>query len=169
MVTSRLIGLIREGYLLEWNGIHGVGHWARVRENGLCLASITGAKREIVELFAVFHDARRVNEGGDPEHGLRGAKFAAELRGRAFQVSDEEFEILCIACAHHTDERTHGDVTVQTCWDADRLDLGRVGTTPRAEYLSTDAAREQAFMEWAVRRGRDGVVPGFVYDEWIIA
>ena len=41
------------------------------------------------------------------------------------------------------------DVTVQTCWDADRLDLGRVGTTPKAEYLCTDAGKDPDMIEWA--------------------
>jgi hypothetical protein len=41
------------------------------------------------------------------------------------------------------------DITAQTCWDADRLDLGRVGTTPKAEYLCTNAARDPDMIEWA--------------------
>ena len=32
------------------------------------------------------------------------------------------------------------DATIQTCWDADRLDLGRVGIFPSAKYLSQEAA-----------------------------
>lgn len=31
------------------------------------------------------------------------------------------------ALAYHSDGYTEGDITVQVCWDADRLDLGRVG------------------------------------------
>jgi uncharacterized protein len=32
-------------------------------------------------------------------------------------------------------------VTVSTCWDADRLDLGRVGIEPHPDYLCTAEAR----------------------------
>ena len=43
---------------------------------------------------------------------------------------------------------THGQLidepTIGTCWDADRLDLGRVGTEPEARYMSTDFGREIA-------------------------
>lgn len=38
-----LIRIIREQYQLPWDGIHGVSHWARVLENGLRLAPLTGA------------------------------------------------------------------------------------------------------------------------------
>jgi len=46
------------------------------------------------------------------------------------------------------------DITVQTCWDADRLDLGRVETTPKAEYLCTDAGKDPDMIEWAHGRAK---------------
>jgi uncharacterized protein len=45
-----------------------------------------------------------------------------------------------------------GDVTVQTCWDADRLDLGRVGIRPVASRLCTPAARAPDVIAWAYAR-----------------
>jgi len=33
------------------------------------------------------------------------------------------------------------DPTMKTCWDADRLDLGRVATKPAAKYQSTVASQ----------------------------
>ncbi len=48
-------------YELSYDGIHGVNHWARVFENGLRLAEQTGADIEIVKLFAVLHDSKRIN------------------------------------------------------------------------------------------------------------
>jgi uncharacterized protein len=30
--------VVREQFRLEWRGIHGVSHWARVRWNGLAMA-----------------------------------------------------------------------------------------------------------------------------------
>ena len=124
---------ILEGYALPWGGDHGVAHWARVLENGLRLAEETGADLGVVRLFAVLHDSRRVNEVTDPDHGPRAAEFALSLRGHLFDLPDHEFRLLHRACAGHTHERTHPDVTIQTCWDADRLDLGRVGITPAPE------------------------------------
>jgi len=33
LLTSDLIAAVRERFALDWNGIHGVPHWARVRVN----------------------------------------------------------------------------------------------------------------------------------------
>jgi uncharacterized protein len=46
------------------------------------------------------------------------------------------------------------DVTVMTCWDADRLDLGRVGMVPEAQYLCTDAAKHDGVLKKANHRSR---------------
>lgn len=146
--SATVLRAILPGYRLPVHGFHGPVHWARVLENGERLAEATGANLRVVQYFALFHDARRVNENRDPQHGLRGGELARELRGRVVHLSDGEFELLYEACRLHTDGLTDGDVTLQTCWDADRLDLGRVGITPKAKRLCTDAARE--LLEWAV-------------------
>ncbi len=161
-----IVRSILSEYALPRNGHHGVTHWARVVENGLALSSETDANVDIVSLFAVFHDARRVNEGTDPDHGQRGADFAAELRGQLFDLPDREFNLLYRACVGHTHERTHPDVTIQTCWDSDRLDLGRVGITPHPRRLCTAAARNPEMIRWADGRATFRVVPEFVTDDW---
>lgn len=161
-----LVHHILEDYALPWNGTHGVGHWARVLENGLRLAEATGAKIGIVQLFAVFHDARRINEAWDDGHGLRGAELAAQLRGTLFSLPDDDFELLQFACAHHTEGLTEGDVTVQTCWDADRLDLGRVGMTLEPRKLCTAAAKTPKMLKWADGRAAFEVVPERVKADW---
>lgn len=160
---------VLEDYALPLNGDHGVAHWARVLENGLRLAQETGANVEVVQLFAVLHDSRRVNEGTDPQHGPRAAEFALELRGSVFNLKEHEFRLLYKACHGHTHERTHPDVTIQTCWDSDRLDLGRVGITPHPTRLCTDAAKRPETIKWADGRASFGVVPTFVTDEWGVA
>ena len=106
-------------------------------------------KMAIVELFCLLHDTQRHNERRDPLHGKRAAQYAQTLRGVWFDVSDNEMELLTEALTYHSDGYTEGDTTVQVCWDADRLDLGRVGTTPKAEYLCTDAAKDPDMIEWA--------------------
>src|SRR5262249_13184771 len=64
-----ILHAILEDYALPWGGDHGVAHWARVLENGLRLAWETGANIEVVSLFAILHDSRRLNECSDPDHG----------------------------------------------------------------------------------------------------
>jgi uncharacterized protein len=161
-----VVHAILEEYALSPHGDHGVAHWARVLEYGLRLANATGADIEVVQLFAVFHDSKRVKETSDPDHGRFGAEFAAELRGQVFDLPDKGFGLLYRACAGHTHGRTHPDITVQTCWDADRLDLGRVGVMPHASRLCTDASKDPAMIKWANGRASFGVVPSFVMDEW---
>jgi uncharacterized protein len=109
-----IVHAILENYALPWHGTHGVSHWARVLENGLRLAEKTGANIEVVQLFAIFHDARRVNEGSDDGHGERGAEPAAAFRGEWFDLPDDDFDLLYEACAGHTDGETDGDITIQT-------------------------------------------------------
>jgi uncharacterized protein len=161
-----IVQAVLADYVLPVNGYHGVSHWARVLENGLRLSEKTGAKFEVVRLFAVFHDSKRINEGSDPDHGQRGAVFAAALHGRLFDLPDGDFELLHRACAGHTHERTHPDITIQTCWDADRLDLGRVGVTPHPSRLCTAEAKASAMILWADGRACFRVVPNFVAEEW---
>ena len=160
-----LVHRILEDYALPPHGTHGVGHWARVLENGLRLAEATGANVEVVQLFAIFHDSRRVNEGYDDGHGERGADLAADLR-HLFTLSDADFDLLYEACAAHTDGLTEADVTIQVCWDSDRLDLGRVGIIPAPMKLCTAAAKTWEMIQWADGRAAFEVVPELVKGEW---
>ncbi len=86
-MSAIVIEILRE-YSLPISGVHGIAHWARVLENGLRLAEITGADTDVVTLFAIFHDSRRINEGHDNGHGFRGAELAACFRGRLFDICD---------------------------------------------------------------------------------
>jgi len=68
-----ILRAILPGYPLPHDGTHGLTHWARVLENGLRLCEATGADTEVVTLFAIFHDARRVNEYRDQGQLLAGS------------------------------------------------------------------------------------------------
>jgi uncharacterized protein len=162
--SAAIIFEILEDYALPVRGDHGVVHWARVLDNGLRLAAATGANVEVVTLFALFHDSRRVNEYTDFGHGHRGAEFARSLRGRLVHLGDADFKFLYEACRLHTDGLIEADVTLQACWDADRLDLGRVGITPEPDRLCSDAARE--VLDWAHGRAVMRYEPDFVSEVW---
>lgn len=154
MISQELMALIEQGFALHLDGIHGKAHWTRVRNNGLRLAEQTGADTKVVELFAFLHDSKRMNDGHDLQHGARAAQWAASLRGSLLDLPDSEFELLRFACEHHTDGLTEADITIQTCWDADRLDLGRIGIWPNPRRLCTSAAKESAMIDWAVTQSR---------------
>lgn len=152
MIPREMVHFLHREFQLDWRGIHGVPHWARVRYNGLLLTRCNGANLKVVELFAFLHDARRENDGYDPCHGDRAADLARELRGRFFSLERSELQQLELACMEHSSGETRADVTVQTCWDADRLDLGRVGTRPDPDRLCTVAARDPAILVPAYAR-----------------
>ncbi|MEW6185102.1 MAG: hypothetical protein AB1585_05100 [Thermodesulfobacteriota bacterium] len=164
MNTKAIVRQIIHQYNLPLAGRHGIFHWARVLENGLRLAEMTGANAQVVTLFALFHDSRRLNEKRDDGHGLRGGEFARTLRTRIFSLSEQEFELFFRACHLHTDGHTEGDITLQACWDADRLDLGRVGIMPKPELLCTDAARD--LIGWANQRAVAGHQSEIVRRAW---
>lgn len=128
----------------DLDSIHGPTHWRRVERNGLLLATRSGAVEVVVRLFAVLHDSRRLHDGWDEEHGARAATYAASLRGAWFDLSDDQFQLLHEACTWHAHGRLSPDPTIGTCWDADRLDLGRVAIHPEARFMSTAFGREVA-------------------------
>ena len=126
------------------SSIHGPRHWARVERNGLYLSEHANADPTIVRLFAVLHDCMRLSEGSDPEHGRRAAEYAGSLRGALLPLSDGDFEILAYAIRWHTEGNEILDDTIGVCWDADRLDLRRVGIQPNPSYLFTSEAKRIA-------------------------
>ena len=141
---------IRKQFRLDWKGIHGAPHWARVMYHGMWLARRTGADAQVVRLFAVLHDSQRRDEGRDPGHGQRAAEFVRTLHlERIIQLDGKRLEWLIQACTGHSDGLLHAPLTVQVCWDADRLDLGRVGIRPNPDYLCTDVARDPFLIDLA--------------------
>ena len=118
--------------------VHGIVHWKQVERNGLLLAEKTGADIVVVRLFALFHDSKRANDGEDIVHGARGAEFAKTcFEEHLFEITQEQFDKLYHACKFHTTEHRSGDATIDTCYDADRLDLGRVGIVLNPNKMAT--------------------------------
>lgn len=154
MVSQAVLELVRRTFALPLGGIHGEAHWQRVYDNGQRLAERTGADARIVELFAYLHDSCRLNDGWDRDHGRRAADLVRSLNDRLLGLADEGLDSLAYACAYHSDGLVEANVTVQTCWDADRLDLGRIGIRPDPCHLCTPAAQDPAMIEWAWRRSQ---------------
>ncbi|MCP3850071.1 MAG: hypothetical protein GY694_07530 [Gammaproteobacteria bacterium] len=152
MISQQLIQIIQQTFQLDWKGVHGVSHWARVRINGLLIARQNGANQRVVELFAFLHDVKREADFGDPEHGERAAVFIGSLSDELLGIEQSEKQLLMLACRDHSKGKVDGDVTIRTCWDADRLDLGRGGLRPDTKKLCTNVARQADFFEQAYQR-----------------
>ena len=146
-LLDEVIGQLR----INRHGLHGPSHWARVLHHGLAIGSEVGANLLVVELFSFLHDSQRINEYEDKQHGERAAEYAASMNKRFFELSGPELDVLMRAIRSHSNGDIQTCPTIQTCWDADRLDLGRVGIKPHAKYLSVTASNyiESAY-KWSI-------------------
>jgi uncharacterized protein len=159
MNIKKIAALSLRGYSLPINGVHGPAHWLRVLRNGYDIAERTeGADLGVVTLFALLHDCRRLDDGHDIGHGERAAAYVRQLAERdVFDVSEDRIALLATACAGHELGQTSTDPTIGACWDADRLELSRLGRPPIDRYLSTSAARDPTIQAAAWQRGIAGM------------
>lgn len=135
-------------FRLGEDSLHGPSHWRRVEKFGLRLAAGTeGADLVVVRLFAVFHDSKRQNEFTDPDHGPLAAKSVRKRQGDWFTLTEWQLETLCFACQFHADGDVSEDPTIGCCWDADRLDLPRVGIPPHRDLMSTAVGKSLAAIQ----------------------
>ena len=154
--SGKWFGQPSSGLCSTCGGFTGFRIGKGLRENGLRIAKHTGANKLIVELFAFLHDCCREDERSDPGHGERAAQFAESLRGTLLRLDDQDSRSCTKPSATTSWGGQKEDVTVVTCWDADRLDLGRVRIRPRADCLCTESARRKSTIEWAYRRSLGG-------------
>ena len=147
-----LVAHLRKEFRLDWHGIHGAAHWARVRFHGVSLARGLGLDARVPALFGLVHDSQRRNDDHDPEHGPRAAEYADWLwRKGVIELEAEALQLLKQACQGHSDGYVDAHPLVQVCWDADRLDLGRVGIRPDPRRLCTPLARDPGRIDRALR------------------
>ena len=155
MVQPELIDILKEHFRLDWYGIHGISHWRRVRQIGMAIAERNGADKLVVDAFAFLHDSCRKDDKRDCGHGARAARLAARLNDIHLKLDPLRLKYLQHACAHHESGMVTENVTIGTCWDADRLDLGRVHIESDSAYLSTDVVKQTDFIAWASRLSID--------------
>ena len=163
-----LVRAVLGGYRLPLAGVHGPAHWLRVLANGRALAALTpDADAEVVGLFALLHDSRRVNEHRDPQHGERAADFVRQLASQGLlPIEGRRITVLAAACARHELGEVTNHPTIGCCWDADRLELSRLHRRPKPELLSTKAALNPAVQVAAWVRGTGQVVDPILAREW---
>lgn len=152
-------------------GIHGLSHAQRVEKFGLMLAEKTDADRDVIIWFAYLHDSQRTDDGFDFNHGPDAARFVDTIRNAFLQeLSDTQISKLKEACRLHTSTHRTGDITIDTCFDADRLDLPRVGIMPDPKRMATEQGSKYAGMSYrknCFKIGGDGVT-GLEFHDKII-
>lgn len=145
---NRVSGLREVGHKWMFSkndiNIHGFAHSARVERNTQILAKHYLIKKEVLsalDIFAYYHDLQRYNDGSDIDHGKRASIHLKSIRSRRVSniqfLSDELFDKLCFACENHTTMLRSGDLFVDICFDADRLDLPRIGIAPDPNRMAT--------------------------------
>jgi uncharacterized protein len=140
LVPDHVIASAVDRFVLDPDGDHGFLHWNRVASYGLLLQKLTpGADMHVIAHFAVLHDMCRVLENQDPCHGQRAAT-ALDLIDLGHLSLGQQLT-LKRAIHDHSGGQTTLDPTMGCCWDADRLDLMRLGIDPLPELMSTDPAK----------------------------
>ena len=139
--------------------VHGPAHWARVFRFGDLLAEkmqLPLEQRQCVQVFAWTHDLARWDDNGGNEHAIAGAGYLDEVVPVLFaRLSNEQREVIRTAIRHHADSLAVDEAyhsgwfehlcwgksellnTIGCCWDADRLDLLRLGIEPDGARMST--------------------------------
>lgn len=148
-LVERAMLLGEQRLAIETDGDHGPQHWLRVMRNGLAICRHEPAADPLtVALFAALHDCCREDEYTDRHHGERAAKMLRGMinDGSLFGagprlLNAEQLAALEIAICYHSDGEVAPSGTIAACWDADRLDLGRVGAYPSPLLLSTAWAK----------------------------
>jgi len=147
MSISALKDYIEENKQVWHSPFHGINHWDNVWMNGQEIGWAVDADMEVVEYFSYLHDCQRWSEGSDWLHGPRAAQFAHENR-ELFDLSSSQFRDLIGAVAGHTKLqpgcKAGENATIAACWDADRLDIWRVGYAVDPRYLFTERAKDLA-------------------------
>lgn len=141
-LRNRVIEFAADGWRL--GRVHGMAHWRNVERNGHLLA-VDGVNLRVVSMFAYLHDKWRRDNYRDINHGIRAAHNLVPLRDTLLkELTDEEFDLLYKACKLHTVCHRTGDITIDTCFDADRLDLVRCGKQPNPRGMATMRGKELA-------------------------
>lgn len=141
--------------------LHGPRHWARVADFGALLAELEDLERHATHLVAAFawcHDLARVSDGADPDHGRRGAVLFPEVARVVFpELDGDDIALVSAAIRDHNAgetaaqalaagripvagwDRRVAETIVGCAWDADRLDLTRLGRMPHPDRMSTES------------------------------
>lgn len=155
MTAAEVEQLVREVHsrapVAAASHLHGDTHWRSVAAVGARLID-TGEPADplVVALFALLHDSQRVNDGKDPQHGPRAARFAEALYSEELlPITPTQLDVLVTVCEDHTGGLPTDDPTIGVCWDADRLNLPHVGKAVDPYWISTQSALDEGTIGWA--------------------
>lgn len=152
---GRLLGEARDGATLAQEPMHGELHWRGVAWAGLRVRELApGISPGVMVAFGLLHDCRRETDDWDPEHGERAALVAARSRPLKRLLGAEGRELVAEACRLHERGMTrHEAPAIGACWDADRVNLVRLGFRLDPRYF-TILSREDGSLDDLAERTR---------------
>lgn len=122
-------------------GLHGFGHIERVVEYAKLIAKKEcPGKYEDIIVGAYLHDVGRIDDSENNEHALKSAEIAEFLISRHWPWLDKKKIVEAIK--YHADGDVTDDHVIGAIWDADRLDLDRIGKVIDCNLLSTKTAKK---------------------------
>ncbi|HVU67396.1 MAG TPA: hypothetical protein VHD63_09725 [Ktedonobacteraceae bacterium] len=154
LLFYEILAFVREHSTCWHSWEHGEAHWQLVAQCGLRLSQrVANCDAWVVLLFAVFHDAMRCDDGDDWEHGQRASELVHQMAARHLRsLSRKQEDMLATACLLHNRRMPSAHPTIGTCFDADRLNYPRGGTSLDTSQLSTSAARDPHMIAWSARQ-----------------
>ena len=149
---NRLRTFCQKRFPKELGDEHGPSHWDRVAMFGHFIAT-DETDLEVVDAFALLHDVERKDNDLDPLHGDRSAALVETIRdSHLAYLNDVQIEMLKMACMLHNNTVRTSDNTVNTCFDADRLDLPRAGIRPDPARMATENGIKMVSGAWSEAR-----------------
>ena len=136
-------------YILLWE--HGFLHSKYVEAFGLLMAGEYAKEnivvdKDVVQWFAYLHDCMAKSGKYDPNHGEKAAIYIDEIRNDYLQdLSEIQIEKLKKACTLHSTTLATGDITIDVCFDADRLDSPKFGRVTDPEKMATRIGKDLAY------------------------
>lgn len=135
-------GRLSEVLPLPDSQIHGYEHARRVGLFAEMLARTYGADPLFAVVAAYCHDCGRLNDGEDPEHGKRSWQRCADSVSRLF--TGAPLDQLRVAIEEHPLGMTSDVPLIAALWDADRVDLMRLGYKLESRFFSDSRAMKLA-------------------------
>ena len=122
--------------------IYGKSHFDNVMRNGMTLL-VPLANKNVIIAFAYLHDVERSNDANDRSHGEKAALLVDAIKNIYLsEFTEDEISLLKEACKLHGRTHKTGNITLDICLDADRLDLPRMGIIPTPEQMATEKGAE---------------------------
>lgn len=119
--------------------IHGLHHLCRVAYLAGRFAASMHTCVESAVVGGYLHDCARQDDGDGNAHAHDSANLACQIMKSYYFHLD--IERICSGIYCHADGTTTADPLIGCIWDADRIDLTRLGIEVNEEFLSTDIGK----------------------------